>query len=352
MMQDKSPPVRATLDQGVIDAWQRALADYSRKGGWVYAIAMLLVLVCGRGMASEASDDAVRRFQALPSPTSADLYGIARLGEAAHDAGPAVMRLLDSDDRRTRATAAFTLGIIHYLPAEPRLVQALRDPLDPWLNSKAAVALGRLGDPRALEALRDISATHWRSSVRVDATQAIRHIRDRSPYPAMDLDDVLDRGAMGNSLTECTDDPYEYDRGRPEEVRLAVPGGHLVGFDHGEFGGNLRFDASSGAVDPILQKNIIKLTSLGTRTIALTGLMHMGIAEGAVYDVSRDAAGHWQATLWRGLDGPPTWSEKDKAGNLHIGLPTYTVLLSVDGTMKELGCETPASVAASRKQGN
>ncbi|QDE37841.1 hypothetical protein FIV34_00800 [Luteibacter pinisoli] len=43
-MTDTTPPVRATLDQDVIDAWQVALAEYKRKGGWVYAIATACAL--------------------------------------------------------------------------------------------------------------------------------------------------------------------------------------------------------------------------------------------------------------------------------------------------------------------
>jgi hypothetical protein len=311
-----------------------------------------MLLLASMGSKANEGEQAIRHFQSLASPDTSDVYEMARLGRAGYDAGPAVLRLLNEEDRELRSAAVLTLGVIHYVPAETRLIEVLSDPIDPLLTSKAAQALGRLGDSRALEALRHVSATHWRSRVRVDATQAIRHIRDRSPYPPMGLGDVMDLDALGDSVTECMADPYRYMRDQPNRVTLEVPGGQLVGTDHGEFGGDLRFDASSGAIEPLLQKNVLQVMTLGKRTIALTGLLHMGTAEGAIYEVSRDTAAHWRATLWRGLDGPPLWAAKDRAGDLHIGLPTYTLRVSSDGTMEELGCETPAAAAATLGRDN
>lgn len=290
---------------------------------------------------------AVQRYMAVAKPGEGDLYRLSVAGPAGYDAGPSVMRLMDSDDWHLRSTAAFVLGSIAYLPAEQRLLQALENPADPLLNRKAAEALGHLGDTATLDALRRVSAAHWRTSVRVAATQAIRHIRDRSPYPTPDLLDLLDDDDVGDGLSRCTDDLFIYSRDRSDEQALDVPGGRLIGIDQGEWGGNLRFETPGRVIQPVLATNIFTLTTLGGRTIAVTGLLHMAIAQGAIYDISRDATGMWHATPWRGMDGPPLWTAMAKDGKLHIGLPTYTLLLSPDGTMEQGTCETPAQAGAS-----
>lgn len=320
-----------------------------QRGRRIAITALLATLVSGcdgeEPKQAASTSLAVQQYMAVAEPNEGDLYRLALVGPDGCGAGPAVMHLLESDDRQLRAAAAFALGSIQYSLAEHRLLQALADPVDPLLNRRAAEALGRLGDPAALDALRRVSASHWRTSVRVAATQAIRHIRDRSPYPTPDLRDLLDDGQPGDGMSRCNEDLFLYLRGRPEEQALTVPGGRLVGIDRGEWGGNLRFEEPSGAIQPLLAKNVFELTTLGERTIVVTGLLHMRFAEGAVYDVSQDATGMWHATPWRGLDGPPLWTAKAKDGRLHIGLPTYTLLLSPDGTMEEGACETPAEAA-------
>jgi hypothetical protein len=295
------------------------------------------------------TDLAAQRYLAAEEPGEIDLQRLASAGPDGHDAGAAVMRQLESDNWHLRATAAFTLGSIRYVRAEGRLLQALEDPADPLLNRTAAEALGRLGDPAALDALRRASASHWRTSVRVAATQAIRHIRDRSPYPPVGPRAGLDDDAMDNGLNRCTEDLFLYSRNQPEEQTFAVVGGRLVGIDLGEWGGNLRFEAASGAIQPLLDRNIFKLITLGGRMVAVTGFLHLGAARGAIYDVSRDTTGTWHAAPWRGMDGPPMWTVKARDGSLHVGLPTYTLLLRPDGTMEERACETPAEAAGSAK---
>lgn len=325
----------------------------TRWGIRLAGIACFTALACGcDGTASSqaaGTNLAAQRYLAVGEPRETDLQRLASAGPDGHDAGAAVMRQLESDNWHLRATAAFTLGSIRYLPAERRLSQAMEDPADPLLNRTAAEALGRLGDPAALDALRRVSASHWRTPVRVAATQAIRHIRDRSPYPPVGPRAGLNDDAIGDELNRCTEDLFLYSRNQPEEHTFAVAGGRLVGIDLGEWGGNLRFEEPSGAIQPLLDRNIFKLIALGGRTIAVTGFLHLGAARGAIYDISRDTTGTWHAVPWRGMDGPPMWTVKARDGSLHIGLPTYTLLLRPDGTMEERACETPAEAAGSAK---
>jgi hypothetical protein len=317
-----------------------------KRHAWIVGFALLVPWLGACSGRPEANGDrnAVTAFMALPHPRVADLYTLAMTGEAGREAGPSVMPLLDTGDREVREAAVVTLGRIHYRPAVGRLIALLGDPTEPMLNLAAADSLGQLGDPAAIDALRAISATHWFPPLRVAATQAIRHIRDHSPYPPPDRHALTARDPSRGFLSHCTDDPYPFSRSSTQEdgVTLDVPGGQLVGIDHGEWGGSLRLDADNGFVYPLLDTNVVAIARLGARIVVVTGLSHMGMWRGDVYEATRKADGSWQAMHWRALTGPPLWVAVRADGRMHIALPSYTLLLAADGTMSVGACEEPA----------
>lgn len=62
---------------------------------------------------------------------------------------------------------------------------------------------------------------------------------------------------------------------------LGVPGGELVGQNHGEFGGNLVFrDSSSGKKIQLLQDNPVELLRQDDYVIMVAGLAHLSIRRG------------------------------------------------------------------------
>jgi HEAT repeat protein len=91
---------------------------------------------------------ALRSADAWLAPRIADI--LARHGEAAVD--PLLAVLADSGPTSPRAWAANVLGEVRATRAFPALARALDDP-DDEVRAKAATALGRLGDRRALASL-------------------------------------------------------------------------------------------------------------------------------------------------------------------------------------------------------
>ncbi len=96
-----------------------------------------------------------------------------------------LVRILESDmDFRVRVQAAFALGNTRDAAALDPLVRALADP-NPAVRAASAAGLARLGNPRALTALRNLNRDSS-AAVRLQAEHAIRQISERgaaSPVP-------------------------------------------------------------------------------------------------------------------------------------------------------------------------
>jgi HEAT repeat protein len=107
------------------------------------------------------------------------LVSLAKMGPAARAAGPAIVKVLGSQDWEVREAAARTIGYVGYREGAQALVTALGSLEDWQLVYIAAESLGRLGDARFVPALLRVEKEHWYPPVRAAAHKAqavIRHL--------------------------------------------------------------------------------------------------------------------------------------------------------------------------------
>jgi hypothetical protein len=117
------------------------------------------------------------------------------------------------------------------------------------------------------------------------------------------------------------------------DVALHVENGWLAGSSRGEFGGELVFVADDGERTNVLNENIDDLFKLGEKYIAITGLSHLSIHYGRVYEIKSTQSGQWAGTLWRALPGAPRSCGKLPSGDIFISTSGGgDIILTKDGT--------------------
>ena len=350
---------------------------------WLGVVLLATTAWADRSVEPLTGEDFARYLHDLPidSRVPATLRNVAELGDAGRAAGPEVLRFLNAPDPGSRLAAARALGFIRYQPALPALLAALDDPVDVRLNWVAAESLGRLRNPHSVDALQRATDEHWYPPVRLAAANALRHIREDTPYatrlgrggfPAEFFrysgwqDDFLvchpalegrnPYGERGDSLgvsdaTQLEKLHYRYDRfgGEVEgltemkdaipTVALKVDRGWLAGSDRGEWGGELVFIRDDGKQFPLIHENVFDVFRFGNRILVITGLAHMGTNEGGIHVLSADdASGRWTATLWRALPLAPRNARIDH-GDLRIELyGGDAILVTADGAMRMAPC--------------
>lgn len=87
---------------------------------------------------------------------------------------------------------------------------------------------------------------------------------------------------------------------------MRFSGGILMGGDRGEWGGELMFRDGGGADHRLLEENVKGIFKNATGAFVITGLAHLGINEGAIYDLEpTDSRGVPQPRLIHKLIGSP-----------------------------------------------
>jgi hypothetical protein len=82
--------------------------------------------------------------------------------------------------------------------------------------------------------------------------------------------------------------------------------GWLVGFNRGEFGGSLWWFSPDGEQHrKLANENVQYFVKLSEDILVLTGLAHLGLAEGKVLRVSKSESGDYKAQVLVDLDGEP-----------------------------------------------
>lgn len=109
-------------------------------------------------------------------------------------------------------------------------------------------------------------------------------------------------------------------------ARLQAWGGELQGFDSGEWGGELHFVDAQGRSALLLEKNVVAIHRLAGQVIVVTGLSHMTIHEGSLWEVTRSARGVVAAKEVARLKGAPTGvrQEGDNALSFQVLVPHPT----------------------------
>jgi hypothetical protein len=315
------------------------------------------------------------------------LRDLAVLGEAGREAGPAVERLLDSQEPEVRVAAARTLGFIGYGQSQLALQAALEDEDDWRLVYAAADALGRLraaearGAPQATatgalvptrttgcpnRAFRFGGEVPLRLFVRTPQLRVglllvracggkVFSLRRRSALPCPAAAFRLAPSDKPASLAERlaydreirsfgADGPRTTRRRTIPSVGLRVDGGWLVGANEGEWGGELVLKSDAGATAMVLQQNIASLHVLSDgRIVAVTGLAHLTIDEGSLYAISCTPATACTARWWKALPAAPRSSWLLETGELLINTNGGTLLVDLDGGLSLADCHAENS---------
>lgn len=123
---------------------------------------------------------------------------------------------------------------------------------------------------------------------------------------------------------------------------MEVPGGYLVGINHGEFGGRLLFVSEDGTevydVEGTSRRfamslNIRRFFRLGGRLFAIEGLSHMGLDGGQILEMTK--GDKWIFTTLTSLDSAPVCVEV-YGENRMVLTNTSVYRLNLDGTTQKI----------------
>ena len=328
------------------------------------------------------------------------LRDLSQSGAAGKTAGPVLVKLLRNPDWDVRLGAARAIGYVGYGEGVQALIPLLEEPSDVRLNWAATQSLGRLRATAAEGALRRVAETHWFPAVREEAKAALASIERGTPYARSQGNfafEFFDYQSMGEDVPACrkpvlraveessdrklyaerdakriaelgyattivsygaADEDEQKAAGKtviavtannmlehrqvvPQTpgVALRVDDGWLVGADRGEWGGELAHIGDDGGNQTFFDTNVEDIYRLGSRLVAVTGLAHMTMNEGMVYELVRDGRGKWSARTWRALPGAPASSWLVSTGELHVNLAGGgSILIAPDGAMRMAPC--------------
>lgn len=348
-----------------------------------------------------AGDILARRLRS--SPNVVVLRDLANVGTAGRTAGPEVVLLLDHPDWNIRLAAARTIGYIGYMQSVSDLVRILGKSTDVRLVWVATESLGRLRATAASDALNRLASSHWYPPVRRAATLALANIKEGNAYKSVPgrqnfAFEFFEYEDMGRDIRVCksplvTRKPeptnrklyastakeqlaklayttviYSYgpavepkpvagkksqvikvtpdnvmEHRIPEiqmpKVALRVANGWLAGSDRGEWGGELNYIDDKGLKQQVLNTNVEDVHALGSHIVAVTGLAHLTMNQGMIYQVSRRADGTWTANPWRALPGAPHSSWLVESGELLVNVDEGgSILVSANGSMRLAPC--------------
>jgi HEAT repeat protein len=295
------------------------------------------------------------------NPSLIGFRNIAALGTNGHDAGLALMKYLKDPDWDLRVGAIRALGFVGYEPAAEALTKQLSCVKDWRIALSATEALARLHSSQAIPELTRISHDHWYPPVKTKAALALDIIRHggslQSKYPAenfpFEFFDYQNAGEKMDSLDsreiEHATLKFESPSTKPMVVRVkdsggsltngfrravAVDGGFLVPSDLGEWGGETTFVNAAGNSHSVIACNTESVHVTTNGILAVTGLSHLGMNNGALFKLQSPKKGQWTAVKWRVLPGAPIFSLMLTSGDLFVSCVGGMVTVSPDGRMK------------------
>ncbi len=298
-----------------------------------------------------------------PAERRGIIIDIANLKSRGNSTGSALVKYVADDDWEVRVCAVRALGDIGYKEAEGDLLKLLNRPDDWHLVFSAVAALENLKSERAPGELSSLSQNHWYPPVRVAARNAIKAIRDDSPREPKSTEEsppfgVIDREPNREGMESLDENEADLIRfpvaTRPDQLftvviktpiggrgnqqgrGVQVEDGHLIGTDRGEWGGEITFIDLKGNSRVIVTENTEAIYKTTDGIFAVTGLAHMGINDGFLFRLTKDAHGSWTAKKWRALPGAPRFSRLLTDGSLFISCYDGIVLVFPNGEMKSL----------------
>lgn len=124
--------------------------------------------------------------------------------------------------------------------------------------------------------------------------------------------------------------------------RVHVFGGTVVGFDMGEFGGEVSFIEPDGTTYQVIADNSHGIFNTPHGVIAITGLAHMSINRGTVFLISRQPGERVVATATLQLPGAPCKDMKLSDGS--ISLRVFTDIGDNDPNYRCFSLRSPSDL--------
>jgi hypothetical protein len=217
----------------------------------------------------------------------------ARVGPAARDAGPRLLELSYSEHTGFRTSILRTLGRIGYRPAIPRIRELLHS--EYWTEALAAAwALRHLDEVSARPEIESLSRLHWFPYLREELSIVL------GDWDGVSLTELGFDDWRFPLATECESGRWSWDGHiiphggtdavalEPESdsfgdrIALDLPGGHLIGTDRGEWGGELVGHLDDGTSRRLFEDNVIAMRRAGQSAIVATGLSHLTLSDGQI----------------------------------------------------------------------
>lgn len=314
---------------------------------------------------------------------------LARQGQSAASAVPAVEHLLEAGNRDMRVAAAFTLGFLGDTSSGPDL-QSLLDSRD-WLAVRvAAESLGRLRYAPAHDALEKVARNYWYPPVRAVARKALAALAGKHVYSGFkpkptdgtsrlvdEFDPVMSLqrpkpcatkaqfpAAVGAKQKIYAKDrlkglsqfaytlsisvgmvngsvQHEEKTYRPQ-FAVRAPGGWLLGADRGEFGGEVMWRPDSGPTVLLINDDIEDIYRIGSNRYVVTAGLAYVTDSGRAYLLTLHHE-QWEARYWRRLPGEPLTSWRLKNDSILINTTGGSVILSSEGKVQMADCSSYGS---------
>jgi len=114
------------------------------------------------------------------------------------------------------------------------------------------------------------------------------------------------RVAQDTGTRHITIQQTEHEPLKEHQLRLQTETGVLVGTDNGEYGGSLILTDDKGVLTKhLLDRNVLQLLPSKSGVLVFTGLLHLGVDEGAVWFYSKGSDGNWSIKKIADLNGKP-----------------------------------------------
>lgn len=239
------------------------------------------------------------------------------------------------------------------LPALRRLVH-----WPAWSVQVMAFEMLERRNDAELARLREAIATrHWSRAVREEPTVIFGRIDHGARGCDQDLpdpivvtrgDETLEIAAFEWPRRDVPRDQlppaYVHISGRRVDLRedadmmLAIDDGWLVGVNRGELGGGLHVVRADGEVRTLDDAPVLDIQRTELGVVVLTGLSHLGVSEGRILGITRDANGRLIRRHRLELPARPEGLRVLPGGTLLVATDAGIVELAPDDTVTLHGC--------------
>lgn len=161
--------------------------------------------------------------------------------------------------------------------------------------------------------ISDNPLTHWKAiSVEPAANAIILQQAERSQCVWRVAQDASNHRIAIQQASHIT--PKEH------QVKLQTEAGVLVGTNNEEYGGELLLtDARGVPIRHLLATNVLQLLPSKSGVLIFTGLLHLGVDEGAVWLYSKSSDGNWSVRKLVDLSGKPSVISSENGDVLAVG---------------------------------